>query len=221
MAAVRYAFSGLAICTFFFILPNNVYHLQKYWNSLQSTHSSKKDSTQNLRHGIFKDTAQNFKHGFFKGGAQNSKHEDSKQGEYSGKDSGHFPPGGNVVLDTGGRVRRSFHKWRSKRSTSGTLVTLSQGQKDAILDAFNDFRSRVEPPAADMRKLVGILTLIKVILYFTTKHLHEQYRGGSRGGSWGSGPPPPLPPPFWGTPKLHKEGKNGARMRAKTPHFST
>ena len=37
------------------------------------------------------------------------------------------------------------------------------------------------------------------------------------GGSWGSGPPPP----FWGTPKLHKEGKNGARVRANGPHFST
>ena len=37
------------------------------------------------------------------------------------------------------------------------------------------------------------------------------------GGSWGSGPPPP----FWGTPKLHKEGKNVPRVRAKTPHFST
>ena len=28
-------------------------------------------------------------------------------------------------------------------------------------------------------------------------------------------------PPFWGTPKLHKEGKNATRVRAKTPHFST
>ena len=28
-------------------------------------------------------------------------------------------------------------------------------------------------------------------------------------------------PPFWGTPKLHKEGKNVARVRAKMPHFST
>ena len=27
--------------------------------------------------------------------------------------------------------------------------------------------------------------------------------------------------PFWGTPKLHKEGKNVARVRAKTPHFIT
>ena len=25
----------------------------------------------------------------------------------------------------------------------------------------------------------------------------------------------------WGTPKLHKEGKNVARARAKTPHFNT
>ena len=33
--------------------------------------------------------------------------------------------------------------------------------------------------------------------------------GGGGGGSWGSG----LPPPFWGTPKLHKEGK--------TQYFST
>ena len=46
------------------------------------------------------------------------------------------------------------------------------------------------------------------------------YRAGADpggGGSWGSGPPPP----FWWTPKLHKEGKNVARVRAKTPHFST
>ena len=44
------------------------------------------------------------------------------------------------------------------------------------------------------------------------------FRGGSRGGgSWGSGPPPP----FWGTPKLHKEEKNVARVCAKTPRFST
>ena len=44
-------------------------------------------------------------------------------------------------------------------------------------------------------------------------------RGGSKGGGrpWGQEPPPP----FWGTPKLHKEGKNVVRMRAKTPHFST
>ena len=32
---------------------------------------------------------------------------------------------------------------------------------------------------------------------------------------------PPLPPHFWGTPKLHKEGKNVAHVCAKTPHFST
>ena len=41
-------------------------------------------------------------------------------------------------------------------------------------------------------------------------------RGGSRGGGPGGQDPPLL-----GTPKLHKEGKNGARVRAKTPHFST
>ena len=40
---------------------------------------------------------------------------------------------------------------------------------------------------------------------------------GGEGGSWGSGPPPP----FRGTPKLHKGGKNVARMRANTPNFST
>ena len=28
-------------------------------------------------------------------------------------------------------------------------------------------------------------------------------------------------PPFWGTPKLHKGGKNVARVRAKRPRFST
>ena len=38
-------------------------------------------------------------------------------------------------------------------------------------------------------------------------------RGGSRGGgSWGSGPLPPL----WGTPKLHKEGKKVVCARANT-----
>ena len=41
-------------------------------------------------------------------------------------------------------------------------------------------------------------------------------RGGSRGGVLGV-----RTPPFWGTPKLHKEGKNVARMRARTPRFST
>ena len=29
------------------------------------------------------------------------------------------------------------------------------------------------------------------------------------------------PPPFWGTPKLHKEGQNVVRMLEKTPRFST
>ena len=28
------------------------------------------------------------------------------------------------------------------------------------------------------------------------------------------------PPPFWGTPKLHKEGKKVVRVHAKTPRFS-
>ena len=28
------------------------------------------------------------------------------------------------------------------------------------------------------------------------------------------------PTPFWGTPKLHKEGKNVARVRAKTPRLT-
>ena len=37
----------------------------------------------------------------------------------------------------------------------------------------------------------------------------------------GGGGPGGQDPPFWGTPKLHKEGKNGALVRAKTPHFST
>ena len=37
----------------------------------------------------------------------------------------------------------------------------------------------------------------------------------------GGGDPGGQDPPFWGTPKLHKEGKNVARVRAKTPHFST
>ena len=27
--------------------------------------------------------------------------------------------------------------------------------------------------------------------------------------------------PFWGTPKLHKEGEKTARMHAETPRFST
>ena len=36
-------------------------------------------------------------------------------------------------------------------------------------------------------------------------------RGGSRGG----GPGGQDPPPFWGTPKLHKEGKNGAACARK------
>ena len=39
------------------------------------------------------------------------------------------------------------------------------------------------------------------------------------GGSCGSGPPPP--PPLWGTPKLHKEGRNVVCMHTNTPRFST
>ena len=38
---------------------------------------------------------------------------------------------------------------------------------------------------------------------------------GADPGGGGGGPGGP------GTPKLHKEGKNVARVRAKTPHFST
>ena len=41
--------------------------------------------------------------------------------------------------------------------------------------------------------------------------------GGGGGGPGGQDPPPP----FWGTPKLHKEGKNVSRMHMKTPHFSS
>ena len=37
------------------------------------------------------------------------------------------------------------------------------------------------------------------------------------GGGWGSGPQPP----FWGTPKRLKEGKNVACMWMNGPHFST
>ena len=40
------------------------------------------------------------------------------------------------------------------------------------------------------------------------------------GGGWGPGGQD-SPPPFWGTPKLHKEGKNVARMGANEPHFSS
>ena len=35
--------------------------------------------------------------------------------------------------------------------------------------------------------------------------------------AWGSGPPPP----FWETPKLHKEGEKVACVHGKTPRFST
>ena len=37
----------------------------------------------------------------------------------------------------------------------------------------------------------------------------------------GGGPGGQEPPLFWGTPKLHKEGKNGAHVHVKTPRFST
>ena len=37
----------------------------------------------------------------------------------------------------------------------------------------------------------------------------------------GVGGPGGQDPPFWGSPKLHKEAKNFARVRAKTPGFST
>ena len=46
-------------------------------------------------------------------------------------------------------------------------------------------------------------------------HLTHTGADPGGGGSWGSGPP------FWGTPKLHKEGKNVPRMCTKTPRFST
>ena len=42
---------------------------------------------------------------------------------------------------------------------------------------------------------------------------------GRGGGSPGGQDPPP--PPFWRTPKLHKEGKNVARMHTNGSHFST
>ena len=55
-------------------------------------------------------------------------------------------------------------------------------------------------------------TCLHIMAFHNTKRIQE-------GGSWGSGPPHP---PFWGTPKLHKEGKkNIMRVRAITPHFST
>ena len=37
----------------------------------------------------------------------------------------------------------------------------------------------------------------------------------------GGGGPGGQDPPFWGTPKLRKKGKNVARVRAKTLRFST
>ena len=51
---------------------------------------------------------------------------------------------------------------------------------------------------------------VKKILHFSCKitmYMHVcpgADPGGGGGGSWGSG----LPPSLWGTPKLHKEGKN-------------
>ena len=44
--------------------------------------------------------------------------------------------------------------------------------------------------------------------------IQGRIQGGGPGGQ-------DSPPPFWGTPKLHKEGKNVARVRAKRPRFST
>ena len=41
-------------------------------------------------------------------------------------------------------------------------------------------------------------------------------RGGSRGVVLGVR----TPPPFWGTPKLHKDGENVASVHTKMPHFS-
>ena len=48
--------------------------------------------------------------------------------------------------------------------------------------------------------------------------MNSTVRGGSRGGG---GPGVRIPPPFWGTTKLHKERKNVAHMRAEMPRFST
>ena len=56
---------------------------------------------------------------------------------------------------------------------------------------------------------------------FVEMAMSHRPRSLSRGGSRGGGVLGVRTPPFWGTPKLHKEGKNVARVRAKTPCFST
>ena len=59
----------------------------------------------------------------------------------------------------------------------------------------------------------------KVPLSFSTDPLRWHSKGGSRGGVFGGQDPQT---PFWGTPKLHKEGGgNVARVYANLLHFST
>ena len=61
---------------------------------------------------------------------------------------------------------------------------------------------------------------MRCLLFLLPNYIHV-YVMMMAGADPGGGGPGGQDPPFWGTPKLHKEGKNGARVRAKTPHFST
>ena len=72
-------------------------------------------------------------------------------------------------------------------------------------------------------QLDGISLIVPTGLALTLnmRCIDARVRPGADPGGSGPGGQDTPPPPFWGTPKLHKEGKNVARMLAKTPRFST
>ena len=82
-------------------------------------------------------------------------------------------------------------------------------------NACNTAKMRVGAHLGPMLEiLMGNLPLNDYILCMKRVTTGADPGGGGPGGQDPS-------PPFWGTPKLHKEGKNVARMRANGPHFST
>ena len=54
-----------------------------------------------------------------------------------------------------------------------------------------------------------ILSVLVPVYFLCQPRLGDKLRGRSRGGGTPEGQ---NPPPFWGTPKLHKEGKKTSRM---------
>ena len=71
---------------------------------------------------------------------------------------------------------------------------------------------RIKGPNGIVRRLQSIRN---------NKYCTRFITSGYRGGSWGGGGVGVLTPSFWGTPKLHKEGKNVVCVRTEMPRFST